>query len=93
VDVARLKINLMTAEELIVNVEKALEEIRPFLVTDGGDISLVNIENNIVRVQLEGACISCSVNQMTLTNGVEATIKRYAPQIEKVIEVSQELTK
>ncbi|MFT4642951.1 MAG: Fe-S cluster biogenesis protein NfuA [Candidatus Azotimanducaceae bacterium] len=83
----------MTAEELIVNVEKALEEIRPFLVTDGGDISLVNIENNIVRVQLEGACISCSVNQMTLTNGVEATIKRYAPQIEKVIEVSQELTK
>jgi Fe-S cluster biogenesis protein NfuA len=83
----------MTAEELIVNVEKALEEIRPFLVTDGGDISLVNIENNIVRVQLEGSCISCPVNQMTLTNGVEATIKRYAPQIEKVIEVSQELTK
>jgi len=83
----------MTAEELTVNVEKALEEIRPFLVTDGGDISLVNIENNIVRVQLEGACISCSVNQMTLTNGVEATIKRFAPQIEKVIEVSQELMK
>ena len=83
----------MTAEELIVNVEKALEEIRPFLVTDGGDISLVNIENNIVRVQLEGACISCSVNQMTLTNGVEATIKRFAPQIEKVVEVSQELMK
>ena len=83
----------MTAEELTTNVEKALEEIRPFLVTDGGDISLVNIKNNIVRVQLEGACISCSVNQMTLTNGVEATIKRFAPQIEKVIEVSQELTK
>ena len=83
----------MTTEELKMNVEKALEEIRPFLITDGGDISLVNIKNNIVRVQLEGACISCSVNQMTLTNGVEATIKRYAPQIEKVIEVSQELSK
>lgn len=89
----QLKNNRMTAEELKINVEKALEEIRPFLLADGGDISLVSIENNIVRVQLEGACISCSVNQMTLTNGVEATIKRYAPQIEKVIEVSQELTK
>ena len=82
----------MTAEELRINVEKALEEIRPFLMSDGGNISLVSIDNNIVRVQLEGACTSCSVNQMTLTNGVEATIKRYAPQIEKEIEVSQELT-
>ncbi len=79
----------MTAEEIKKNVEKALEEIRPFLVTDGGDITLVGIENNIVKVQLLGACVDCSVNQMTLTNGVEATIKRYAPQIEKVIEISK----
>ena len=61
----------MTAQETQSNVEKALEEIRPFLLSDGGDISLVNIKNNIVRVQLEGACTSCSVNQMTLTNGVD----------------------
>jgi Fe-S cluster biogenesis protein NfuA len=83
----------MSVEELKKNIEIALEEIRPFLMSDGGNISLVSIDNNVVKVQLEGACISCSVNQMTLTNGVEATIKRYAPQIEKVIEVSQELTK
>ncbi len=81
----------MTAQELTTKVEDALEEIRPYLLTDGGDISLVGIENNIVKVKLEGACISCSVNQMTLTNGVEATIKRRVPQIEKVIEISQEL--
>ncbi len=81
----------MSAKELKEKVEKALEEIRPFLMSDGGNISLVDIENNIVKVQLEGACISCSVNQMTLTNGVEATIKRHAPQIEKVIEVSQQI--
>ncbi|MFT7498092.1 MAG: Fe-S cluster biogenesis protein NfuA [Porticoccaceae bacterium] len=81
------------SEELKNNIEKALEEIRPFLMSDGGNISLVSIDNNVVKVQLEGSCISCPVNQMTLTNGVEATIKRYAPQIEKVIEVSQELTK
>jgi len=80
----------MTAKELRENVEKALDEIRPYLLTDGGDISLIDIDNNIVRVELLGACVGCSVNQMTLTNGVEATIKRYAPQIEKVIEISQE---
>ena len=77
----------MTATETQNNVEKALEEIRPFLVSDGGNIKLLSIENNKVKVQLEGACIGCSVNQMTLKNGVEATIKKYAPQIEEVINV------
>lgn len=60
----------MTPEELRLNVEKALEEIRPFLQSDGGDISLIGIENEtIVKVRLEGACVGCSVNQMTLKSG------------------------
>lgn len=75
----------MTHEELTLNVLKALDEIRPFLNSDGGDISLVSIEEEkYVKVRLEGACISCSVNQMTLKAGVETTIKKYAPQIETV---------
>lgn len=75
----------MTHEELILNIEKALEEIRPFLNSDGGDISLVSIEDEKhVKVRFEGACIGCSVNQMTLRAGVETTIKKYAPQIETV---------
>jgi Fe-S cluster biogenesis protein NfuA len=79
----------MTAEELIQNVEKALEEIRPFLNSDGGDISLVSIENDKhVTVRLEGACINCSVNQMTLKAGVETTIKKFAPQIETVVNIA-----
>ena len=78
----------MTAEELLSNVEKALDEIRPFLISDGGNINLLSIEDTIVEVQLVGACNSCSVNQMTLKNGVEATIKKYAPQIEEVINVA-----
>jgi Fe-S cluster biogenesis protein NfuA len=78
----------MTAQETHANVEKALEEIRPFLISDGGNIKLLSIEDNVVKVQLEGACIGCSVNQMTLKNGVEATIKKYAPQIEEVVNVS-----
>ncbi|MFT4802229.1 MAG: Fe-S cluster biogenesis protein NfuA [Flavobacteriaceae bacterium] len=76
------------SEELKNNVEKALDEIRPFLQNDGGDITLLSIENGkIVRVQLEGACVDCTVNQMTLKSGVEMTIQKYAPQIEKVINV------
>lgn len=82
----------MTSEELRLNVEKALDEIRPFLQSDGGDIALLSIENNnLVRVQLEGACVGCSVNQMTLKSGVEMTIKKYAPQIEHVINVDGEM--
>ena len=76
----------MTTEELTINVEKALEEIRPFLNSDGGDISLISIEDGKhVKVRLEGACISCSVNQMTLRAGVETPIKKFAPQIETVV--------
>lgn len=79
----------MTSEELKMNVEKALDEIRPFLQSDGGDISLVSIDNeNSVKVKLEGACVGCSVNQMTLKSGVEMTIKKFAPQIEEVINLS-----
>lgn len=78
----------MKSKELNLAVEKALEEIRPFLQADGGDIVLVSIEDDVVRVQLKGACTDCAVNQMTLKNGVEATIKQYAPQIKEVKEVS-----
>ena len=79
----------MTGEELRTNVEKALQEIRPFLQSDGGDISLISIDNeNSVKVKLEGACVGCTVNQMTLKSGVEMTIKKYAPQIEEVINIA-----
>jgi Fe-S cluster biogenesis protein NfuA len=78
----------MNSEELKLNVEKALEEIRPFLQSEGGDINLLSIDDEkLVKVQLVGACTSCSVNQMTLKSGVEMTIKKYAPQIERVINV------
>ncbi|MFY0713315.1 NifU family protein [Seonamhaeicola sp. NFXS20] len=78
----------MTSEELKEKVLIALDEIRPFLQSDGGDISLLSIEDDkLVKVQLQGACVGCSVNQMTLKSGVEMTIKKHAPQIEKVINI------
>ena len=78
----------MSTEELKATIEIALQEIRPYLEADGGNIKLVDVTNDTVKVQLEGNCLGCSVNQMTLKNGVEATIKRHAPQINNVIEIS-----
>lgn len=67
----------MNAQELKVNVEKALDEIRPFLISDGGNITLIDIvDNKHVKVRLEGACNSCSINQSTMKAGVESTIKK-----------------
>ena len=77
----------MNKDVLRNKVEEALSEIRPFLESDGGDIDLLSINNNIVEVKLMGNCVSCTVNQMTLKIGVEMTIKKYAPQIQKVINI------
>ena len=78
----------MNISEIKEKVLLALDEIRPFLASDGGDISLESIKDEkIVYVKLHGACAGCSVNQMTLKNGVEMTIKKHAPQIKEVISV------
>ena len=78
----------METKEIEEKVLIALDEIRPFLASDGGDISLVGIEKDrLVKVQLHGACVSCTVNQMTLKNGVEMTVKKHAPEIQKVVSI------
>ena len=75
----------MDKKELESKIHIALEEIRPFVKSDGGDISFVSIENGKhVNVQLHGNCAGCTVNQMTLKTGVEMTIKKHLPQIESV---------
>ena len=83
-----LYFKIMTTDELTIEVQRALEEIRPFLNSDGGDIKLIGItDDKHVTVQLQGACVGCNVNQMTLRAGVETTIKRFAPQIETVTNI------
>jgi Fe-S cluster biogenesis protein NfuA len=77
---------MSSSDQLRQNIEKAIEEIRPYLIADGGDISIIEITTDEVIIQFEGACQSCNINQMTLKNGVEETIKRYAPEIKKVTE-------
>jgi Fe-S cluster biogenesis protein NfuA len=77
-----------TKTSLVQNIEKALAEIRPYLESDGGDISLVEVTPDmVVKVQLHGSCQSCNVNQMTLKAGVEQSIKKYAPEIKEVVNI------
>jgi len=77
----------MSKSNLRHRIEVALNEIRPFLKNDGGDISLIEVKNKTAKVRLEGTCTSCSVNQMTLKSGVEMTIKKHAPEIENVVNI------
>lgn len=66
-------------------VLQALAQIRPFLEKDGGDISLVEITDEmVVRVKLHGACETCSMSAMTLRAGVEENIRNLAPEIVRV---------
>ena len=78
----------MDKNTLNKKVQDALSEIRPFLESDGGNIELVSITDDVVKVKLLGNCVNCSVNQMTLKNGVEMTIKKHAPEIKEVINIS-----
>jgi Fe-S cluster biogenesis protein NfuA len=65
-------------------VQKALAEIRPRIQADGGDIELVSVENNIVKVRLQGACVGCPMSTLTLKQGVERFIKQNVPEIQSV---------
>lgn len=65
-------------------VEKALQTIRPALQADGGDVELIDVQEGVVKVRLKGACGGCPMSQMTLTRGVEATIRRIVPEIKRV---------
>jgi len=79
---------MSTQTEDIEKINQALDEIRPFLKSDGGDISFIELtDDNVVKVQFLGACTGCSVNQMTLKSGVETTIQKYLPHIVRVEEV------
>lgn len=71
--------------ELIKKVENVIDQIRPYLEADGGNIRFVNLtEEYVVNVELLGACGSCPMSQMTLKNGVEQAMKKAIPEIKAV---------
>ena len=71
--------------EMIKKVEAVIDQIRPYLEADGGNIRFVNLtEDNVVNVELQGACACCSMSVMTLKNGVEEAMKKAIPEIKSV---------
>jgi Fe-S cluster biogenesis protein NfuA len=71
-------------EAIQKRVQEALDEIRPQIQLDGGDVELVAVEKQTVKVRLVGHCAGCPMAAMTLKNGVEALIKQRVPEIQKV---------
>jgi Fe-S cluster biogenesis protein NfuA len=65
-------------------VKEILEEIRPALQADGGDVEFVSVENGVVKVKLVGACGGCPMAQMTLKNGIERLLKSKLPEVKTV---------
>ena len=80
---------IITDKTIINKIEAALQEIRPFLEADGGDINFIELTDDwVVKVKLVGACSSCNISMMTLKNGVEVVVKRAVPQVKEVVEIS-----
>ena len=78
----------MDKKKLTVKVNKSIDKIRPYLQADGGDVSLMNItEDMVVHVRFSGACDGCPYSLMTLKAGIEETIKKDIPEITEVIAV------
>lgn len=72
-------------DNIIERIEATLEQLRPYLLADGGDILLLEVTDDLVaRVQLLGACSSCSMSAMTMKAGVEQSIFKAAPEIVRV---------
>ena len=68
-------------------VEKALDKIRPALMADGGNVELVEVKDDLVKVKLTGACGGCPMSQMTLKMGIERLLKKEIPEIKEVVAV------
>ncbi len=71
-------------ESIEKRVQAALDDIRPQIQMDGGDVELVAVEGSIVKVRLVGHCAGCPMSQMTLKNGIEAHLKTQVPEIKEV---------
>ena len=73
------------AEETLNNqVKQVLEEVRPALQRDGGDVEFVDVKDGVVQVRLQGACAGCPMSQMTLAFGIQRVIKEKIPEIDRV---------
>jgi Fe-S cluster biogenesis protein NfuA len=70
-------------------VEEALNTIRPYLEADGGNVSVVEIKDNVLKLELTGACKNCNMSHMTMKAGIEETIKSAVPEIKEIQSVNR----
>lgn len=71
----------------IENVERVLDELRPYLMADGGNVEIVEIDGPVVKVRLQGACGSCPSSTMTLKMGIERKLREAIPEVNEVVQV------
>ncbi len=69
------------------NVEQVLDELRPYLIADGGNVELVELDGPIVKLRLQGACGSCPSSAMTLRMGIERRLREFIPEIAEIQQV------
>ena len=80
---------IITDKTILDKIEGALDEIRPYLEADEGDIRLIEVTDDMtVKVKLLGACSDCNVSMMTMKSGVEQAIKRAVPEVKEVIDIT-----
>ena len=80
---------------LVINMQNSVEKqiieiidtLRPFIINDGGNIEFLKYENNIVYIQMMGACADCAMLDLTLKDGIESAIKEEIPEVKEVINV------
>jgi len=80
----------MHSQVVVEQIQSVLEELRPTILQDGGDIHFVRFEDGIVYVSLHGACSTCPISLMTLTMGLEAQMKQRIPEVQHVISIEHE---
>ncbi len=74
-------------ELTIENVETVLDEMRPYLISDGGNVEIVELDGPVVKLRLQGACGSCPSSTMTLKMGIERRLQEQIPEISEVVQV------
>lgn len=74
-----------TRKDLLTKIDQAINNIRPYLEADGGDVKLIGIDDDyVVQVELLGACESCPMSPMTMKAGIEEAVKRVAPEVKAI---------
>ena len=85
---------MATKQEIEQRVIQVLEQIRPYLIEDGGDLELVELSDDLVaKIELKGTCISCSLNSMTFKTSIEESIMRSVPEVKQVEAINFTLIK